>query len=65
MPCKSSANVNLCVGNEPIEIDHGGKTYLFEWSAVGWLPCNRDGSERLTAIPKAVWDRLNDVPSGE
>ena len=49
----------LCVGNEPIEIKHNRRTYLFEWHAwCGWLPVNRDGSQRLSRVPGAVWVKL-------
>ena len=52
----------LCVGNEPIEIKHNGKTYLFEWTASsGWIAINKDGSERKSPVPKAVWDKLDKV----
>jgi len=51
----------LCVGNEPIKIQHNGKTYLFEWGGCGWMPVNKDGSERLSRVPNAVWDKLAQV----
>ena len=57
----------LCVGNEPIEIKHKGKVYLFEWSAgCGWMACNKDGSQRLSRVPNAVWKKLGKVerPNG-
>jgi hypothetical protein len=52
----------VCVGREPIEINHGGRTYLFEWTGgCGWMPVNRDGSERLSRVPNAVWEALERV----
>lgn len=49
----------LCVGNEPVALEHNGRTYRFEFTAAsGWCPVNRDGSIRLSPVPQAVWDRL-------
>ncbi len=52
----------LCLGNEPVEIKHGGKSYLFErhpW--CGWLPVNKDRSERLLRVPDAVWRKVEQL----
>ena len=55
MPCIPVKDGILCVGNEPVKVCG----YLFEWSAgCGWIPVNKDGSERLSQIPKHVLDRL-------
>ena len=59
MPCYLTPNGVLCTGNEPVSIEHNGRTYRFEWSAgCGWLPCNKDGSQRLLPVPVAVWEKL-------
>ena len=59
MPCIPIKDGFLCVGNEPVKVGHNGRTYLFEWSAgCGWLPCNKDGSQRLSPVPGAVWEKL-------
>ena len=57
-PCLLFPNGVLCVGNEPVFIQHGRKKWYFEWSACGWIECNADGSERLTKTPAAVWGKL-------
>jgi len=63
MPCLPISNGFLCIGNEPVEINYYGKHFLFEWTEwCGWLPVNRDGSERLSAVPKAVWERISTMP---
>ena len=52
----------LCIGNEPVEIQHNGKKYLFEWTAAsGWIAVNKDGSERLSRTPNTVWEMLAKV----
>ncbi len=49
MPCLSIRDGFVCIGNEPIEIQHKEKVYLFEWTGgCGWMPINKDGSERLS-----------------
>ncbi len=49
----------ICCGNEPVEIMHGGHVYRFEWTAAsGWMPVNKDGSQRLTRVPGGAWDAL-------
>jgi hypothetical protein len=49
----------LCMGNEPVEITHQGKRYLFEWTgASGWVAVNQDGTERLSPVPSAVYRQL-------
>ena len=54
------------MGNEPVEIWHNGKTYLFEWTGwCGWIPVNKDGTERLTLVPAAVWRKLDQLPRGD
>lgn len=60
MPCYRIPGGYLCVGNEPVEIKHNGRAYLFEWtSASGWVAVNKDGSERLSRVPKAVSDKVD------
>lgn len=59
MPCIPIPNGFLCVGNEPVAVTYRGKQYLFEWTAwCGWIPLNKDGSERLSRVPNAVWNLL-------
>ncbi len=60
MPCHRIPGFGvLCVGNEPVEIRFNNRTYLFEWTAgCGWLPCNEDGSERLSPVPEGAWEKL-------
>lgn len=49
----------LCVGNEPVVIYYRNTTYRFEWTASsGWIPVNRDGSERLSPVPVGAWEAL-------
>ena len=49
----------LCVGNEPVSVDG----YLFEWTAAcGWVAVNKDGSERLSPVPKHIWDKVERLP---
>ena len=49
----------LCVGNEPIKV---GK-YLFEWTeSSGWVAVNKDGSERLSHVPKHIWNKVDELP---
>ena len=56
----------LCVGNDPVEVKHGSETYRFEWtSASGWCPVNKDCSERLSPVPKAVWAKVDKLPRPE
>ena len=56
----------VCLGNEPVEVRHNGKTYLFEWtSAGGWMACNKDGSQRVLGVPSAVWEKVSQMPRGE
>lgn len=63
MPCIPLKNGFVCVGNEPVAVKHNGRTYYVEWTAAsGWVPVNRDGSERLSPLPKAVWDRVKMLP---
>lgn len=53
------------LGNEPVLILHRGKAYRFEWAgAAGWLPINRDGSERLSPVPKGAWEALKGLRGG-
>jgi hypothetical protein len=65
MPCRSLFDRGkrvgfVCMGNEPVEITHHGKRYLFEWTAAsGWVAVNKDGSERLSRVPKAVADKIS------
>ncbi len=67
MPCipfkQGDSHGILCIGNEPVEINHIPKSYLFEWTeACGWLAVNKDGSERLSKVPDAVWDKVSKLP---
>jgi len=69
MPCKPIFDSTgkrigfLCVGNEPVEIKHNGKSYLFEWTeASGWCAVNKDGGERLSPVPDAVWGIVVKLP---
>ena len=49
----------ICVPNEPVEIVYRSRKYYFEHTAwAGWVPVNKDGSGRLTPVPRAVWDLL-------
>jgi hypothetical protein len=49
----------LCVGNDPVSVTYRGRTYRFEWtSASGWIPVNKDSSERLTPVPAGAWEAL-------
>lgn len=49
----------VCVPNDPVAVEYGGKTYRFEWTeASGWIPLNRDGSQRLTPVPRGAWKAL-------
>ena len=46
----------------PIEIEHNGRQYLFEWTGgCGWEPVRRDGIGRTAPLPQAVWDKLEKV----
>ncbi len=59
MPCISIPHGFLCLGNEPVVVAHGTREYLFEWTeACGWLPVNRDRSERISPVPDVVWEKL-------
>lgn len=52
----------LCVGNEPVAVEHNGRTYRFEWTAwCGWMPVNLDGNERLSPVPVGAWDAIGRV----
>lgn len=52
----------LCVGNEPVSVKFNGTAYLFEWTAAsGWMPVNKDGSERLSPVPKGAWDEIEKI----
>jgi hypothetical protein len=69
MPCVPILNHRnrrigfACVCNDPIEIRHRGRTYRFEWTeASGWMAVNRDGSQRLSPVPLAVYRRLDKLP---
>lgn len=56
----------LCVGNEPVSVEFKGRTYQFEWTHwCGWAAVNRDGSERLSPVPKGAWDALLAQEEGE
>ncbi len=56
----------LCVPNEPVEIRDGAKVYLFEWTGgCGWLPVNKDGSQRLSPVPRRVWKLLYETPESK
>ena len=62
MTCIHVPNGIMCVGNKPVEIQHAGKSFYFEWTAFGgWVPVNKDGTERRTRVPKAVWDQVLDI----
>ncbi len=53
----------LCVGNEPIELVYLARTYWVEWTeSSGWIPVNKDGSERLSPLPPEVWDMVDKLP---
>ncbi len=55
----------VCFGNEPVTIHSQGRDYLFEWTeACGWMPCNKDGSQRLTPVPEHAWDSLDKAEVG-
>lgn len=57
MPDGSRALMNLA--GEVTTITVGGKPYCFEWNNFsGWMPTNKDGSDRLSPVPKKVWDVL-------
>lgn len=63
MPCIRMKDGWLCVGNDPVTVEHGGKAYLFEWTAAcGWVAVNKDRSERLSPVPGAVWDKVDKLP---
>ena len=64
MPCirigKGHDRGIVCFGNEPIAFKHNGQTFCFEWTAAsGWCPMNKDGTQRLSRVPMAVWDKLD------
>jgi len=49
----------LCIGNAPVAIMYQGQTYRFEWTASsGWIPVNKDGSERLSPVPTGAWKKI-------
>ena len=51
--------VFLCVGNEPVAITYRGRVYRFEWTeSSGWIAVNKDGSERLSAVPAGAWKAI-------
>lgn len=51
------------VGNEPVEVEHNGRTYLFQWTAEsGWFPVYANGNKRSAVIPGAVWDIVYRLP---
>ena len=53
----------VCLGNEPVEVHYKGCCYRFEWTAAsGWVPVNRDGSRRISAVPKAAWSKVEKMP---
>ena len=61
MPCIPIPGGVVCVGNEPIEV--GGGKYRVEWtSACGWVPVNKDGSERRSPLPAWVWEEIERLP---
>ncbi len=72
MPCFPITNTAgtkrvgfLCVGNEPVAIRYRDQVYRFEWtSGSGWVPINRDSSERLSPGPKGAWEALLAVEAG-
>ena len=52
----------LCVGREPVKVGR----YQFEWTAAcGWMPVNKDGSERLAPVPDHIWDEVAKLPTPE
>lgn len=58
MPCVRIRDGILCFRPAPIEVQHNGKTYLFEsHPGCGLMPVNRDGSERLSRVPWCVYDK--------
>jgi len=60
MSCIKVDNGFVCVGNEPEVIEHNGKTYYFEFHKFGGpIPCTKDGDQRLSPVPKAVWEKLD------
>ncbi len=72
MPCIPITNKRrrvvgfLCVGNEPVPVEHSGRIYLFEWTAAsGYCAVNKDGSERLSRVPNVVWDKVSKLPRGD
>ncbi len=60
MPCHPIPRFGvLCVGNEPVEVQYNNRTYRFAWNRwCGWMPYNKDGSERLSPVPKGAWEKL-------
>lgn len=59
MPCYRIPNGIVCMGNEPVRVEYKGRSYYFEWhSYFGWMSCTKDGDERLSGVPEAVWDLL-------
>ncbi len=55
----------LCIGNGPVAVEYRRRTYLLEWtSASGYCAINRDGSGRLSRVPKAVRDLVDKLPRG-
>lgn len=55
----------ICVGNDPVSVAYNGREYYFEWTpASGWVPCTKDGDERLTPVPEAVWKLIEAKGAG-
>ena len=66
MPCIPIRHGFLCVGNDPVEVEYRGKTYRFEWTgACGWMPVNKDRSQRMSPVPNGAWDKLQAQESGK
>ena len=57
----------VCIGREPVCIEHNGRRYYFAHTAAsGWVRCTKDGDgvdERNT--PAAVWDKIAKYKGGE
>lgn len=53
----------VCIADAPlIIVKHSGKTFRFERSAAcGLLPVNANGTQRLSPVPGAVWDKASEI----
>ncbi len=52
----------VCVPNEPVAVEHNGRTYQFVWTeASGWIAVNLDGSRRLSRVPVGAWEAIEQV----